>query len=47
VKPWSKEEILTLRELAGQKVYAPSRVMKRSYHSVKHQLFRMDLSAQL
>jgi hypothetical protein len=47
-KPWSKEEILTLRELAGQKgVRAIAKVMKRSYHSVKHQLFRMDRSAQL
>jgi len=47
-KPWSKEEILTLRELAGQKgVRTIAKVMKRSYHSVKHQLFRMDLSTQV
>jgi hypothetical protein len=47
-KPWSKEEILTLRELAGQKgVRAIAKLMKRSYHSVKHQLFRMDLSTQV
>ena len=47
-KPWSKEEILTLRELAGQKgVRTIAKLMKRSYHSVKHQLFRMDLSTQV
>jgi hypothetical protein len=47
-KRWSKEEILTLRELAGQKgVRAIAKLMKRSYHSVKHQLFRMDLSSQV
>jgi hypothetical protein len=47
-KPWSKEEIITLRELAGQKgVRTIAKLMKRSYHSVKHQLFRMDLSTQV
>ena len=47
-KPWSKEEIITVRELAGQKgVRAIAKLMKRSYHSVKHQLFRMDLSTQV
>jgi hypothetical protein len=47
-KPWSKEEILTLRELAGQKgVRTIAKLMKRSYHSVKHQLFRMALSTQV
>ena len=47
-KPWSKEEILTLRELAGQKgIRTIAKLMKRSYHSVKHQLFRMDLSTRV
>lgn len=47
-KPWGKEEILTLRELAGQmSVRTIEKVMKRSYHSVKHQLFRMELSTQV
>lgn len=47
-KPWSENELLILRALAGQKsVKAIAKEMTRSYHSVKHQLFRLDLSSQV
>ncbi|RZU28901.1 hypothetical protein [Edaphobacter modestus] len=47
-KPWSQEELLKLRELAGEKsIRAIAKSMKRSVHSVKHQLFRMNVSAEV
>jgi hypothetical protein len=47
-KPWSDEEKLALRKLVGlMGVNAIAKRLARSPHSIKSQLFQMELTAQL
>jgi transposase len=47
-KLWTKDELATLRELAGQvSIRAIAKKLHRSPHSVKHQMFRMGISGEV